>query len=130
MAKKKKSTAPKKKDEESLSFEESLAALESIVDDLEEGSLGLEESLKNFEHGIRVMRRCYQILEQAEQRIEILTGLDEDGNALVAPFDASATIAQTQQTAGRRKQVRKVDAPPEADEADQPEDTDAGDKLF
>jgi len=62
-----------------LSLEASLAELERIVLGLEDGDLTLEESLKAFERGISLVRRCNALLDGAEQRIEILTGdLPED----------------------------------------------------
>ena len=62
-----------------LSLEGSLAELERIVRALEEGDLTLEESLKAFERGVSLVRRCNSLLDGAEQRIEILTGeLPED----------------------------------------------------
>ena len=62
-----------------LSLEGSLAELEKIVRALEEGDLTLEESLKAFERGVSLVRRCNSLLDGAEQRIEILTGeLPED----------------------------------------------------
>lgn len=62
-----------------LSLEGSLAELEKIVRALEEGELTLEESLKAFERGVSLVRRCNALLDGAEQRIEILTGdLPED----------------------------------------------------
>jgi exodeoxyribonuclease VII small subunit len=62
-----------------LSLERSLAELEKIVRALEEGELTLEESLKAFERGVSLVRRCNSLLDGAEQKIEILTGdLPED----------------------------------------------------
>ncbi len=62
-----------------LSLEGSLAELEKIVRALEEGDLTLEESLKAFERGVSLVRRCNALLDGAEQKIEILTGdLPED----------------------------------------------------
>jgi exodeoxyribonuclease VII small subunit len=97
-------------------FEESLSELQQIAHDLEEGSLGLEESLRRFERGITLLRLCYRTLEQAEQRIEILTGLDASGNAATAPFDASATVdPSVAPAAGRRKRARtRKESTPEA----------------
>ncbi len=88
----------------SPSFEESLAELQQIAHELEEGALGLEDSLKRFERGIALLRQCYSTLEQAEQRIEILTGFDAAGNAVTKPFDATATVDQNATpAAGKRK---------------------------
>ena len=53
-------------------FEEALDRLEGIVSKLEEGDLGLEESLKLFEDGIRLSHFCNQKLDEAEQKVEIL----------------------------------------------------------
>jgi exodeoxyribonuclease VII small subunit len=62
-----------------LSLEGSLAELEKIVRALEEGELTLEESLKAFERGVSLVRRCNALLDGAEQKIEIMTGdLPED----------------------------------------------------
>src|SRR5262245_61564234 len=79
--------------ESSPSFEASLELLQTIVHELEEGNLGLEPSLNRFEEGIRLLRNCYQILERSEQRIEILTGTDEEGRPLAERFDVTATLA-------------------------------------
>ena len=85
------------------SFEESLDELRTIVGELEEGSLGLEDSLRRFEEGMALLRNCYHTLEQAEQKIEILTGTGTEGDSLIEPFDATATTAQSGKNAGRRK---------------------------
>jgi exodeoxyribonuclease VII small subunit len=77
------------------SFEEAMSQLESIIEDLEDGSLGLEDSMRRFETGVGLLRACYGILERAEQRIEVLTGFDEQGRPELAPFDATATVDQT-----------------------------------
>ncbi len=53
-------------------FETSLAALEKIVTQLEEGDLSLEESLKLFEDGVKLSRECQERLESAERRIDVL----------------------------------------------------------
>ena len=60
-------------------FEASLNELERIVNQLEDGDLSLEESLKLFEEGVKLSRECQQRLAQAERRIEVLLK-DADGN--------------------------------------------------
>ncbi|HYW75253.1 MAG TPA: exodeoxyribonuclease VII small subunit [Gammaproteobacteria bacterium] len=67
-------------------FEASLAALEETVAALETGDLPLEEALKRFEEGTRLLRRCEAALKRAEQRIEIL--LKEDKDAQPEPFES------------------------------------------
>jgi exodeoxyribonuclease VII small subunit len=73
------------------SFEESLAQLERIVHDLEDGQLGLDESLGRYERGVSLLKRCYAQLRQAEQRILLLTGSDDNGQPLTQPFQHSPT---------------------------------------
>ncbi len=77
---------------EEPTFESGLAELQTLVRELEEGSLGLDDSIARFERGISILRRCYQALERAEQKIELLTGFDRDGNPVTAPFDGTATL--------------------------------------
>jgi exodeoxyribonuclease VII small subunit len=99
-------------------FEESLAELEAIVHDLEEGQLGLAESLARYEEGVRHLKHCYQILEAAERKIELLMGVAEDGSALTAPFDESDESLS--ESAGRRRRARKTPktAPAEGEDRD------------
>lgn len=101
---------PKKKPTEdtSPSFEEAMTQLQTIAQDLEEGQLGLEEMLVRYEQGTALLRHCHQVLSAAEQKIEQLTGFDQQGNPVCEPFDASATLDQREQTAGRRQSVSKV----------------------
>ena len=72
---------------EEMSFEETLAKLEEVVNHLERGdSLTLDESLQAFEEGIRLTRICRQKLDNAELRVEQLVELDED-NISTAAFE-------------------------------------------
>jgi exodeoxyribonuclease VII small subunit len=66
-----------------LDFEKSMAELEALVERMEHGDQPLETSLKEFEHGIRLVRDCQQALSAAEQKIRILT---EEGEQ---PLDAN-----------------------------------------
>lgn len=59
--------------EKSMDFETSLKELERIVRDLESGDVNLDESLKKFEQGIELYKKCRQTLEGAEKRIKILS---------------------------------------------------------
>jgi exodeoxyribonuclease VII small subunit len=72
-------------------FEQALAELDRIVHDLEDGQIGLEESLARYEQGVGLLKRCYTQLREAEQRILLLTGVDEEGQPLLQPFQHSAT---------------------------------------
>ncbi len=60
-----------------MTFEEKLKKLTQIVEQLEEGNrLPLSDSLKLFEEGIGLIASCRQILENAEQRVEIVLETD------------------------------------------------------
>jgi exodeoxyribonuclease VII small subunit len=104
--------------EESLepTFEESLAALEAAVHDLEEGQLGLSEALARYEESVKHLKRCYALLEVAEQRIELLTSAAEDGSACTEPFVDSAEGAAA--SPGQRRKQRARPAAQSSDTAD------------
>lgn len=53
-------------------FESKISRLEDIVKNMESGELGLEESLKLFEEGVKISRECQSELDAAEQKVEIL----------------------------------------------------------
>ncbi len=70
-------------------FESKLKRLEEIVKKMEQGDLELDESLKLFEEGVKLTKECQSHLSQAEQKVKILTGLDENGNPVTVPFSES-----------------------------------------
>ena len=84
MAKKK--AKSKSTEEESLSFEQSLADLEKIVQELEDGELSMDDALASYEVGIGRLKRCYQLLDAAEKKVEQLISVDDDGNANTKSF--------------------------------------------
>ncbi len=59
-------------------FETALGNLEQIVEQLEQGDLSLEESLRAYERGVQLGRLCQQALDTAEQRIQILSRTDAE----------------------------------------------------
>jgi exodeoxyribonuclease VII small subunit len=61
-----------------ISFEKALEKLEKIVEELEAGDLSLDDSLKKYEEGIKLVRACRQKLDKAKEKIELLTK-DEKG---------------------------------------------------
>ena len=67
-------------------FEESMKKLETIVIELENGNLNLDESVKKFEEGMKIAKQCNTILESAEKKITIL--LEKDGELKEEDFDA------------------------------------------
>ena len=76
---------------ESLAFEPSLAELERILRNLEDGTTSLEESLAQYERGVALLKGCYTQLRDAEQRILKVAGIDGDGKPVLEPFEHAAT---------------------------------------
>lgn len=58
--------------EEELNFEDAIKNLEQIVQELEKGDLNLDESVKKFEAGMDLSKKCTKILDEAEKKITIL----------------------------------------------------------
>lgn len=58
-------------------FEDNMQGLENIVQELEKGDLNLEDSIKKFEEGIALSKKCNEILEEAEKKITILIKKDD-----------------------------------------------------
>ncbi len=58
-------------------FEQALARLEELVENLERGNLSLEESLAQFEEGTKLIKDCTSMLEAAEARLQKLVSTSE-----------------------------------------------------
>ena len=89
-----------------ISFEEALAELEQVVADLEDGQIGLEASLARYERGVGLIKTCYAQLRDAEQRILLVTGTDDEGKPILQPFQHSATesgAVESKRPSGVRK---------------------------
>jgi exodeoxyribonuclease VII small subunit len=89
---------------ETPDFEKSLERLEEIVRMLEEGEIGLSEALARYEEGVKLLRQSYDLLQKAERRIELLSGVDAEGNPVATPFDDSATFSGQQPGKPGRRQ--------------------------
>ena len=66
-----------------------MARLDEIVGLLERGDAPLEESLKLFEEGTKLMKQCSGLLDKAEQKVQQLTA-GADGSPVEAPFTEGA----------------------------------------
>ena len=101
-------------------FEEALQNLESIVQELEAGQLGLSEALLRYEQGIQGLKFCHQILEKTERKIELLSGVDADGNPVSEPFkETTPSIDKQKDTHQQRRKARKrADRSSPSDEVD------------
>ncbi len=62
-----------------IDYEKSILRLEEIVELLENGELSLEESMKLFEEGTKLSTECYEILNNAEQKIKSISDVEKEG---------------------------------------------------
>jgi exodeoxyribonuclease VII small subunit len=101
-------------EEHPVSFEQALLELETIVHDLDEGRLGLTEALVRYEAGIKLLKECHTLLAAAERRIELLSGVDAEGNPVAEPFDeeAAATLEEKSRNRSKRRSTAAVEPAP------------------
>jgi len=110
-----------------LDFEQAIKRLEEIVHDLEEGQIGVNEALDRYEEGVKLLRQSFDLLERAQRRIELLSGIDAEGNPITRPVEDQSTLASEGQGSPRRRRrsddtsgpAKKLgECPPPADETD------------
>jgi len=77
-----------KRSKKTPDFETALAELEGLVEQMEQGDLSLDESLKQFERGVELTRACQTALKEAEQKVQIL--LEKDGQAELESFTSDS----------------------------------------
>ncbi len=77
-------------------FEEALAKLESIVEAIEQGKVGLEESIERYEEGMALIKHCRKILAGAEQKIQKLQ-LAETGELTAEPLEEPSDQAPAEE---------------------------------
>lgn len=90
-------------------FEESLASLEAIVDQLERGELPLEQALSLFQDGVDLAGRCQRQLEQVQRKVEILTR--ERGEIKPVPFEPPRDMQSSERVAIRPPVESKANPP-------------------
>jgi exodeoxyribonuclease VII small subunit len=66
-------------------FEKSMQELETIVDEMDEGELSLEEAMAQFEKGVKLTRDCHKTLQSAEQKVKIL--VEKQGELSLEDFE-------------------------------------------
>ena len=72
--------------ENSQTFEQSMARLEQIVRSLEQGNAPLEESLKLFQEGNELVRNCGKLLDEAKMQVsKVMTAAD--GSPVLEAFE-------------------------------------------
>jgi exodeoxyribonuclease VII small subunit len=84
-----KPTPPAPTDAPPADFESAVAQIEKIIERIESGEIGLEESIAQYETGVNLIRRCRQVLDRAEQRVEELTGQMQDEAVRSQPAPAA-----------------------------------------
>ena len=122
MAKKKPKTSStdNQSDDKSFDFEESLGEVEGIVSQLESGELGLTASLQKYEQGIRELKQCQKLLDEAEQKISILSGFDADGTPVTTPQPPPPkAVARDKPTGGSKKSPKSASADTKAFNTDE-----------
>ncbi|MFH1076873.1 MAG: exodeoxyribonuclease VII small subunit [Pseudomonadota bacterium] len=67
-----------------LKFEDMMKRLEGIVDDLESGKMPLEDSLKKYEDGVKLLHLCRKRLDETKRKVEML--VKKGGKLTVEPF--------------------------------------------
>ncbi len=72
-------------------FEENMQRLEQIVRAMERGDVALEESLKLFQEGTALVRRCGKLLDDAELQIQKVTATD-DGSMILEEIQDEADL--------------------------------------
>ena len=85
-------------------FEAALNQLADLVSRLESGSLGLSESIDAYERGVAVLRRLHDELAAAEERVNVLVRIDEEGRPILEP--ATAPPADSTQSAATPRNPR------------------------
>lgn len=99
-------------------FEEALAQVESIIDRIEAGEVGLEQSLAEYERGVALIQHCRGKLDAAQRQIEDLTRkLDAGGDS----DDTGAASAETTSHLPSGRGARSVVSPPPPSQADDAE---------
>lgn len=98
---------------EKLDFEKALGNLEQVVEAIESGNLTLEQALKQYEDGVRLIRLCQGKLTDAEKKIEILTR-DLDGSLKKEVFDPETVGREAPK--GKKKKTAATEEPVEAED--------------
>ena len=115
------------------SFEDALLSLEEIVGELEEGQIGLADALARYEQGVKLLKQCYELLQHAERRIELLSCIGSAGEAITEPFDEApqALEEKAEARSQRRSRVKAVKTDSAAPLAESPmDDMDDPGRLF
>ena len=73
------------KTDKPFKFEHALDELNQLVNKMESGDVSLEDALTHFERGIQLTRHCQQALQEAEQKISLLS--EKNGKETLEPYE-------------------------------------------
>ncbi len=62
--------------QDDFNFEKAMVEIKSIVEAIEEGKLPLDESIKKYENALTLIKKCQNLLQTANQKIEEITAAD------------------------------------------------------
>lgn len=72
---------------EDINFEDAMKELEKIAEELEKGNLSLDESVSKFEDGMKLSKKCSDLLDTAEKKITML--INDNGNIKEENFNVA-----------------------------------------
>jgi exodeoxyribonuclease VII small subunit len=121
---------PTSRDDCAASFEDSLNELEKVVAELESGKLGLSDALARYEEGVKHLKGCQQLLEMAERKIELLSGVDAEGNPIAQPFDEGDADSLAAKAAARGQRRTSGAKPSSSKSTMRASDIDDATRLF
>lgn len=93
---------PEPDDDTPPAFEAALNQLGDLVARLESGSLGLSESIEAYERGVAILRRLHAELAIAEERVNVLVRIDEEGRPILEAAGSTQPADSTQPAATPR----------------------------
>lgn len=109
------------------SFEEAMARLDGIVQEMEEERLPLEQMVRTYEEGVRLLAQCRARIENARQRVERINNmLDGSGDVSLAHFEvpaegeaeptgAAKTVMGSRAGSRRAKETKEIATEPDDD---------------
>lgn len=101
----------KKAPEEIPPLEEAMSELEQIVRRLEQGGSSLDDDLTDYARATQLIKLCHGRLTEAEKTIQLLSGVDAEGNPIAEPFSSTAaTLEQKQADRSRRRSAAQDDS--------------------
>lgn len=101
----------KKNPDETPPLEEAMSELEQIVRRLEQGGSTLDEDLSDYARATQLIKLCHGRLTEAEKTVQLLSGVDADGNPITEPFSTTpSTLEQKQAERSKRRSAPQDDS--------------------